>query len=91
MRSWKNGTPETARKPWSNGENMSKGLSIPFDVADRITLVCLEEQLGYLRKEVRDHIENGSYMHPEDFHNSCVNLIPALKVLVSYYGGEVDD
>ena len=90
MRSWKNGTPETARKPWSNGENMSKGISIPFEAADLIALASMQSQLKYLRKEVKDHLEKGAYLHPEDLGNS-VRYIHALETLIPYYGGDLDD
>ena len=68
---------------------MSKGLEIPFEVADGITLACLQDQLGYLKEEIRLHVEEGKYLHPEDYHNSMVNLIPALETLIKYFGGEV--
>lgn len=68
---------------------MGKGLEIPFEVADRITLACLKDQLSYLKEEVRLHVEEGQYLHPEDYHNSMVKLIPALEILIPYYGGEV--
>lgn len=63
------------------------GLNIPFEVADGITLACLQDQLKYLKEEVRAHMEEGQYMHPEDYHNSMVKLIPALETLIPYYGG----
>ena len=34
---------------------MSRGLSIDFDTADRITLLVLKDQLKYLRKELEDY------------------------------------
>lgn len=63
------------------------GLTIPFEVADGITLANLKDQLNYLQQEIKDHTENGAYMHPEDYHNSMTKLIPSLKILVEYYGG----
>jgi hypothetical protein len=68
---------------------MSVGLTIPYDVADRITLSCLQDQLKYLKEEVRSHVEDGGYMHPEDYHTSMTKLIPALETLIPYYGGEL--
>ena len=65
------------------------GLLIPFEVADGITLACLQDQHSMLTDEVRLHVEEGKYMHPEDYHNSMVNLIPALETLIEYFGGEV--
>ena len=65
------------------------GITLDYDTADRITLASLQDHLGYLREEVRSHVENGSYMHPEDYDNSVNKLIPALEVLIPYYGGQV--
>lgn len=67
----------------------SGGLLIPFEVADGITLATLQDQHKMLKEEVRRHVEEGKYLHPEDYHNSMVNLIPALETLIEYFGGEV--
>jgi len=66
---------------------MGKGLEIDFETADRITLACLKDQLKYLKEEVRLHVEEGQYLHPEDYHKSMTQLIPALELLIPYYGG----
>lgn len=68
---------------------MNKGLVIDFETADRITLLTLTDQLGYLKEEIRLHVEEGQYMHPEDYHDSMTKLIPALETLIRYFGGEV--
>ena len=68
---------------------MANGLEIDYDTADRITVCALQEHLGYLREEVREHVEDGAYMHPEDYHKSMRELIPALETLIRYFGGEV--
>jgi hypothetical protein len=65
------------------------GLKIPFEVADSITLATMQEHLAYLKEEVRLHVEEGQYLHPEDYHNSMTQLIPALELLIPYYGGEL--
>ena len=65
------------------------GLEIPFEVADGITLACLKDQLRYLKEEIRLHVEDGQYLHPEDYHTSMTQLIPALELLIPYYGGEL--
>lgn len=67
-----------------------KELSIPYEVADGITLVCLQDQLGYLRTEIREHMELGKWMHPEDYHMNMTKLIPALETLIDYYGGSIE-
>lgn len=66
---------------------MGRGLEIDFETADRITLACLKDQLKYLKEEVRLHVEEGQYLHPEDYHKSMTQLIPALELLIPYYGG----
>ena len=66
-----------------------KGLTIPYEVADNITLATLQDQLKYLKEEIRLHVEQGQYLHPEDYHNSMTRLIPALEILIPYYGGSV--
>ena len=63
-------------------------LEIPFEVADGIVLASLQNHIGYLKEEVRLHVEEGAYLHPEDYHNSMVNLIPAMEKIISYYGGQ---
>lgn len=69
---------------------MNKGLEIDYETADRITRLCLQDQLRYLKEEVRLHTEEGQWMHSTDYHESMTKLIPALETLVKYYGGEVN-
>lgn len=69
---------------------MSKGLEIDFEIADKIAVASMKDQLKYLKEEVRLHVEEGKYLHPEDYHNSMVKLIPALETLIPYYGGTLD-
>ena len=66
---------------------MSRGLSIDFDTADRITLLVLKDQLKYLRKELEDYKE-GKWLHPEDVVDNA-KIIKALELLIPYYGGTV--
>jgi len=66
-------------------------LYIPFEVADGITVACMQDQLKYLIEETRLHVEEGKYLHPEDYHNNVVKYIPALKLPIGYFGGTVDD
>lgn len=63
------------------------GMEIDWETVDLITKQNLESQLEYLEQEIHDHVHKGKWMHPEDYHNSCVNLIPAFKTLIKYYGG----
>jgi len=64
---------------------MSKGLEIDYETADRITLLNLQDQLKYLRKELEDYKE-GKWLHPEDVVNNA-KIIAALELLIPYYGG----
>lgn len=66
---------------------MTKGLEIPIEVADGIVLASLTEHAGYLKEQIRLHVEEGQYLHPEDYHKSMVQLIPAMELLIDYYGG----
>ena len=65
-----------------------KEMTIPFEVADGIVLASLQEQLKFLKKELKDY-EAGSWMHPEDADRTRHQLIPSLKILIEYYGGSV--
>jgi hypothetical protein len=69
---------------------MNRGITIPFEVADEIVLATLKNQLNYLEKEVKDHVEKGSWMHPEDYHNSMTRLIPSLEIVIDYFGGNLE-
>jgi hypothetical protein len=66
---------------------MVANLEIPYEVADGITLASLKDQVGYLKEEIRLHLEEGQYLHPEDYHKSMTQLIPAMELLIDYYGG----
>lgn len=66
---------------------MTTGLTIPFEVADGIVLASMKEQLAYLKQEIDDRRMKGTYMHPEDYRDSMEKYIPALEVLIKYYGG----
>lgn len=78
---------ETIVKTQNERVFASGGLKIPFEVADGITLANLVDHVNMLKEEVRKHVEEGSYMHPEDYHYNMVKLIPSLEVLIKYYGG----
>jgi hypothetical protein len=64
---------------------MSRGITLDFDTADRITVLVLQDQLKYLRKELEDYKE-GKWLHPEDVVNNA-KIIAALELLIPYYGG----
>ena len=64
------------------------GLTIDYETADRIAICVMQDQLAYLKEEVRLHLEEGQYLHPEDLDNSLTKYIPALETLIEYFGGE---
>ena len=66
---------------------MSRGLMLDYDIADKITLLTLQDQLKYLRKELED-FKNGKWVHPEDVVRNA-EIIVALELLIPYYGGTV--
>lgn len=81
---------------------MSRALEIDFETADRITVCTLQNQLEYLlkeqqwfesSKEVQETLKEewgfGLYVHPEDYANNASKYIPALKMLIHYFGGEI--
>ena len=68
----------------------TKGVFLDYDTADRIAICSLREHLGYLEKEVEDHETTGSWMHTEDYQQTKAVLIPALRAIIKYYGGESD-
>ena len=66
------------------------GMTIPWEVADGITLANLEDQYAYLTKELKLFEEEGEWMHPSDVERSRLQYLPALKCLIEYYGGSVE-
>ena len=67
---------------------MAKGLELDFDTADSITRLNLKDSYDYLVKEMEEYEADpkAKWMHPEDYHNSKINLIPAFRVILGYYG-----
>ena len=66
---------------------MSSGLTLDYDIADKITLLSLQDHLKCLRKELEDYKE-GKWLHPDDVVNNA-EIIAALELLIPYYGGTV--
>ena len=64
-----------------------KNLEIPWEVADGIVVAALKNHIEYLLEEIRLHLDEGQYMHAEDYHNSMVHLIPSMEKIIAYYGG----
>ena len=66
---------------------MNRGLVIDWECADRIVLASLKDQLRTHQDQVRGKEERGEWMHEEDYANSKLKYIPALELLIDYYGG----
>ena len=74
---------------------MAKGLEIPFEVADSITLTCLKDQRNYLKSELKKWKKNpktdanpgGYWLHPEDVSRNEI-IIHHLDAVIGYYGGD---
>jgi hypothetical protein len=63
-----------------------KDFTIPFEVADGITVASLKEHVAILEEQC-EKAENGGWLHPEDYARFKLHLIPAMKVIIEYYGG----
>ena len=67
---------------------MGKGLEIDYETADRITLLILQDQRKFLKKELAEYKE-GQWLHPEDVFKNA-EMITALELLIPYFGGTND-
>jgi hypothetical protein len=65
---------------------MSRKLEIDMDTAEKITLLSLQDHYGYVKEELRAHIEEGQYLHPDDVTKNH-QLIYSLEKVISYFGG----
>lgn len=79
---------------------MSKGLVIDYETADRIALCVMQDQLKYLlqeqewfeaddekKKKLEKKLGHSLWVHPEDYANNASKYIPALKLMIGYFGG----
>ena len=66
----------------------SRGLEIDYETADRITVLTLKEHVGYLKEELRQHVEQETWMHPEDVVDTPIR-ISQLEAVIKYFGGSV--
>lgn len=77
-------------------------IEIDFETADRIAVSVMKDQLAYLlkeqewfesdeekRKQLQEEWSHSMYVHPEDYAKNGREYIPALKLLIGYFGGEV--
>jgi hypothetical protein len=65
---------------------MNRKFEIDMDTVERLTLLSLKDQYGYIKEELRAHIEDGQYLHPEDVTKNH-QLIYCFEKLIDYYGG----
>ena len=63
-------------------------IQLENEIADRITLASLKDMYQYTKTELKLHIEEGTYLHPEDVAKKH-QLIYALEILIPFYGGEL--
>lgn len=66
---------------------MTKGIKLDYETADRITLDNLKASLSCIEKETKNHLKKGTYLHPDDLATNQTIYMPALKILIKYYGG----
>lgn len=79
---------------------MTKGLKIDYETADRIALCVMKDQLTYLRNEQRwfesseeeriqlqKELGYSQWVHPEDYAMNASKYIPALELMIAYFGG----
>jgi hypothetical protein len=60
------------------------GLTLDYEVADKITVLTLKDSLTYLQKELDDHA-NGGWLHPDDV-TANAKYIDAIKIVLNYFG-----
>lgn len=81
---------------------METGIKIPYEVADGVAIAVMQDQLDYLLKEQlwfeADESQRlvykmewgyGLYVHPEDYAKNAKEYIPAMKLLITYFGGNI--
>ena len=68
-------------------------ITLDGDTADRITVLTLKEQRGYLKKELKEWKKNprteanpnGVWLHPDDVSGNEI-LIHHLDAVIKYFG-----
>lgn len=63
-------------------------MGIDIETAQRITRLDLTEWRDYLQSEIDDHIENGTWLHPEDLPKNR-EYIYCINTILEAYGGEL--
>jgi hypothetical protein len=60
-------------------------LKIDYRAADMITVANLKRYRKMLRRQLKDHTENGSWLHPDDKTNH-EKVVDAITLIVEHYG-----
>jgi hypothetical protein len=63
-----------------------KKFKLDYELADKITLANLKDQRKMLKKMNKDHLQNGTWLHPDDLVQNA-KLIDAMTEIIDYYGG----
>ena len=71
-----------------------KGVELPYEVADQITLASLKDHCKMLKSELKQWKKNpktdanpdGHWMHPEDVSKNQT-LVHHMDAIIEYYGG----
>ena len=69
---------------------MTKGYVIDCEVADDITIAVLKDHLGYLKKDMKSHVEEGTWMHPDDVKLNKKLIKKLTFILTKYFGEELE-
>jgi len=64
----------------------TKGIEIPGEVADQITLASLQDHRKMLKKQLTEHAKKGAWMHEDDVIMNT-KLVMCFDDLIKYYGG----
>lgn len=59
---------------------------LDYEVVDAIVLKGLKDHRKMVKKSLKNHLENGAWMHPEDVVYNA-KLIDAMTEVIEYYGG----
>ena len=59
---------------------------LDYEVMDAMILKGLKEHRKMLKRGLKNHLENGSWMHADDVVYNT-KLIKAMKKIIRYYGG----
>jgi hypothetical protein len=63
---------------------MTGSIALDSETADNITYLTLKEHLSILQEQMDKHINNGEYMHSDDFKLNK-KFIGCLEILIEEY------